>query len=175
MVKHGRNPKAPYSKFDRLARRKEVARLHFDLGYPGSEIADMMKKNPKTIYNDIDQIYEKLSKDLDNNDLNNYLIKTLFRLEKQRGKLVQLLDKQEDFDKIITAQRLILEIDNKISNITLRTKDVIEDNSKGMIKMFNQAVEEYNKAEQKKSKYSDRPAHTFNQGYKEGKFKLITE
>jgi len=175
MVKHGRNPKAPYSKFDRLARRKEVARLHFDLGYPGSEIADLMKKNPKTIYNDIDQIYEKLAKDLDKLDLDNWIVKQLIRLEKQRGQLVQLLDKQDQFEKIITTQRLILEIDNRITNIALRTKAVIEDTSKDMIKMFNNAVDEYNKAEMKKSKFSDRPANTFNQGYREHKFKLITE
>jgi len=175
MVKHGRNPKAPYSKFDRLARRKEVARLHFDLGYPGSEIADLMKKNPKTIYNDIDQIYEKLAKDLDKLDLDNWICKQLIRLEKQRGQLVQLLDKQDQFEKIVTTQRLILEIDNRITNIVLRTKAVIEDTSKDMIKMFNHAVDEYNKAEKKKSKYSDRIANNYNQGFKDSKFKMIFE
>jgi len=110
IAKHSRKSKAPYTKSERLERRREVARLHIDLGYPCTEIANLMKRDPHTIYKDIKAIYKQLSKEHQGQDLNDWFIKQLTRLEKQRGQLIQLLDKQTDFEKILSTQRLILEI-----------------------------------------------------------------
>jgi len=175
MVKHGIKSKAQDTKLERKSRRHEVARLHFDLGYSGLDIAHLMKRDKKTIYKDIECIYDDLAKEHKEMNLDNFLIKHITRLEKQRGQIVELKNKQSDFDKIMSAQKLILEIESKLSNITLRTRDIIDDNTKDMIKMFNHAVDEYNKDEKKKSKYSDRIANNYNQGFKDGKFKMIFE
>ncbi|MGI0048744.1 MAG: hypothetical protein ACREAW_04315, partial [Nitrososphaera sp.] len=42
---------APYTKAERLKRRKEVYRLHFELGVPAIRIADMMNVDKNTINN----------------------------------------------------------------------------------------------------------------------------
>lgn len=53
---------APYTKAERLKRRKEVYRLHFELGIPAIRIADMMNVDKNTVNNDIQLLYRELGK-----------------------------------------------------------------------------------------------------------------
>jgi len=174
--KKSRPLKAPYPKHDRIKRRKEVYRLYFDLGYSGVEIADFMNKDKKTIYADINHILNTIHKEQNEFDYSAWFVKQLTRLEKQRGQLFRLLEKnKDDFNNTMSIQKMILDVDSKISSLVLRDKDVRDDHTKIMIRLFNEAVDKYNKDEDKKSKFSDRMANNYNQGYKDGKFKMIFE
>ena len=175
MAKHGRKSTAPDTKLERDSRRQEVFRLHLELGYSGSEIANLMKRNPKTIYSDIHAILKRLYKESKGFDSEDWFIKQLTRLELERGKLVKLQEShKEDFDKVITVKKLILDIDTKISNLVIRTRDVKEDTQKFMAQVFNQLIEDYNKKENRKSELGG-SANTFDRQFKTKKFKLITE
>ena len=177
IVKHSRKSKAPYTKAERIERRKEVFRLHLELGYPGSEIANLMKRDPNTIYSDIKAILKRLYKESNLSfDSEDWFIKQLTRLELERGKLVKLQElHKDDFDKVITVKKLILDIDTKISNLVIRTRDVKEDTEKFMAQVFNQLIEDYNKKENRKSSIYGGTANTFDMQFKNKKFKLITE
>lgn len=132
-----------------------------------------MKKDKKTIYADIDQLFNILQKEHKQYDLDTWYLKQLTRLEKQRGQLSRLLDNQTDFMKIISIQKIILDIDSKISNMVLRTKDIQKETEKSMFEAFNTMVEDYNKNENRKSIKGLGDGDQYTQGFKTGKFKLI--
>ena len=105
----------PYSKNERDFRRKEVYRLHFDYGYSARKIAELMKINRNTVNGDIDYWYSKIIK---NNNIFNpefAIIVTLQRLEIQRSRLREQLDKTGQFQEKLALERLMYEIDSKIS------------------------------------------------------------
>ena len=107
----------PYSTKEKESRRKEVYRLHFDYGYSARKIADLMKVNRNTINGDIDYWYSKIIK---NNNVFNpefAIIVTLQRLEIQRSRLREQLDKTGHFQEKLALERLMYDIDSKISYI----------------------------------------------------------
>lgn len=177
IVKHSRKLKAPYSKAERIERRKEVFRLHLELGYPGSEIANLMKRDPNTIYSDIKAIMKRLYKESNLSfDSEDWFIKTLTRMELQRGQLIKLKESHKGaFEKELAIHRLILEIDTKISTLVVRTRDVKQDTEQFMQKVFNHVIEEFNKNEVRKSSTYADTAKTFDRQFKTKEFKLITE
>jgi len=105
----------PYSKNERDFRRKEVYRFHFDYGYSARKIAELMKINRNTVNGDIDYWYSKIIK---NNNVFNpefAIIVTLQRLEIQRSRLREQLDKTGHFQEKLALERLMYEIDSKMS------------------------------------------------------------
>ena len=105
----------PYSKNERDSRRKEVYRLHFDYGYSARKIAELMKINRNTVNGDIDYWYSKIIK---NNNVFNpefAIIISLQRLEIQRSRLREQLDKTGQFQEKLALERLMFDIDSKIS------------------------------------------------------------
>jgi len=107
----------PYSKSNRLARRKEVYRLHFDYGYLSSEIAELMNYNRNTISDDIGFWYQKTVLNVNTLDPSKVISINLQRLDIQRTRLREQLDKAKTFQEKLALERLILEIDSKIFNI----------------------------------------------------------
>jgi len=120
----------PYNKKDREARHKEVFRLHFEYGYSAVKIAEMMKVNRNTINNDINYLYLQLQKEWGSHDIHSWWMRQMRRLEMQRTRLREELDKDIDFEKRLVLEKMILEIDNRLlqSSIkTITTKDEIMD------------------------------------------------
>ena len=120
----------PYNKKDRDVRRNEVFRLHFEYGYSAVKIAEMMKVNRNTINNDINYLYSQLSKEWENHDIESWWMRQMRRLEMQRTRLREELDKESEFEKRLVLEKMILDIDNKLlqSSIkTITTSDVIVD------------------------------------------------
>ena len=104
----------PYNRQDRQARRNEVFRLHFEYGYSAVKIADMMKVNRNTINNDINCLYSQLSREWDNHDISSWWMRQIHRLEMQRTRLREGLDKETNFEKRLVLEKMILDIDNKL-------------------------------------------------------------
>jgi hypothetical protein len=107
----------PYTKKEQEERRKEVYRLHFELGYSAVKIADLLKFNRNTINTDIDFLYSQLAEQWNMYDTNSLIIKQVQRLELQRSRLLEELDKQEESSDKIIIEKLLFEIDNRITHI----------------------------------------------------------
>jgi len=106
----------PYSKSNRQARRKEVHRLHFEYGYQASKIADLLQINRNTINGDLDYWYLQSLLTVNTLDPSQAITTGLERLDVQRTRLREQLDKVETFQEKLALERLILEIDSKILN-----------------------------------------------------------
>lgn len=118
-----KNPNAPYSKKDRLARRKEVYRLHFELGWPAVRIADTMKIHRNTINDDIKHWYSKFVDQLNEYGYTALIQKHIIRAESQRTRLLEMLEKENDSDRKLSIERMIMDSESRLSNITFKAFD----------------------------------------------------
>jgi len=97
-----------------MSRRNEVHRLHFEYGYSAMKISELMKINRNTINGDIQYWNEEILKNTSIFNPEHIVIVNLQRLEIQRSRLRELLDKVESFQEKISLERLIFDIDSKI-------------------------------------------------------------
>lgn len=115
---------SPYTKAERTKRRQEVYRLHFERGLPVLKIATLMKVDKNTIYEDVRLLYREVDS-RDRIDFSTYYNIQRNRLELQRGRLVEYLDKMSDIEKKVAIERLIADIDFRL----LASAEKIEYNS----------------------------------------------
>ena len=109
--------RGPYSIQELEKRRTEVYPLHFEYGYSARKIAELMRINRNTINGDIKYWYSKISK---NNAIENpesAIIITVERLDLQRTRLREYLDKVKEIPVKLSVEKLIYDIDGKISHI----------------------------------------------------------
>jgi len=106
----------PYSKQELEKRRNEVYRLYFEYGYSARKIAELMNINRNTINGDIKHWYSKVAK---SNDIQpeSAIFTVLERLDIQRTRIREYLDKTSNVSEKITLERMILDIDSKIAQI----------------------------------------------------------
>jgi hypothetical protein len=138
----------PYSKQDRLARRNEVFRLHFEYGYSAVKIADIMKVNRNTITSDISYLYSQATKRWKSIDPSDWIIRYLERLDVQRSRLREEMDKTKNFQEKLGIERLILDVESKILQTQLKMLESVRQNHSLSIKWLNDWM--------KKNKYKDR-------------------
>jgi len=110
----------PYTKLETNNRQKEVFRLHFEIGYPAVKISEMLHINRNTINSDINFWYNEISKEWENSDCRSWLRKQIQRFEFQRARLIQDLEKQNKFQEKASIEKLIFEIDNKLTQLFLK-------------------------------------------------------
>lgn len=118
-----KNRNAPYSKKDRLARRKEVYRLHFEEGWPAVRIADTMNIHRNTINEDIKHWYSKFTKEINEYGFDGVIQKYLLRIESQRTRLLVMLRMEQNVDRKCSIERLIMDSESRLANITLKAFD----------------------------------------------------
>ncbi|MCH7648372.1 MAG: hypothetical protein IIA83_07185 [Thaumarchaeota archaeon] len=106
----------PYTKQEIIDRKNEVHRLHFEYGYSARKIADLMKVNRNTVNGDIDYWYSKIVDNTNEVDPSCAIMVNIQRLDIQRSRLREQLDKTETFQEKLALERLILEIDSRILN-----------------------------------------------------------
>jgi len=110
----------PYTKKQQEKRRNEVYHLHFEFGYPAQKIAEILKVNRNTANSDIDFCYSQLALDWEHHDVKKLIAKQLERFELQRSRLHEELEKCNTLSEKITLEKLILDIDQKISQIATK-------------------------------------------------------
>jgi len=110
----------PYPKHVKKERRDEVFKLHFDYGYSARKIADMMKISRNTISSDIRYCYSKIQKEDSSLTTEGYLSKLLYRLELQRTRCIENMEKMDDSDDTSAFEKMIFDIDCKLSQIILK-------------------------------------------------------
>ena len=111
-----------YTEKDKIRRQSEVFRLHFEYGYPAINIAGRLKINRNTINKDIQFWYGELSKGWKNSDFDSWLQKELNRFELQRCRIIKQIESSFMEKQVLQYERLLFDIDSKISYIVMRTK-----------------------------------------------------
>ena len=132
-----KKPNAPYSKKDRLARRKEVYRLHFELGYTAVRIADLMQIHRNTISEDIKYWYSKLSYQYTDYGFDALIQKHVIRFETQRTRLIERLEKETDWNRKLALEKTIMDLESKLLGITFRVADSEYSRSVFAVEMAN--------------------------------------
>ena len=127
----------PYSKHERQKRRDEVYRLHFEYGYSARKIADLMKINRHTIDSDIQYLYSTLQHANNKISFGDLINKQHIRFEYQRNRLMQILEKTNSIQEKQQLERLIFDIDSKLTNTYLKVCD-------SKLKNWDQAVDYIN-------------------------------
>jgi len=133
----------PYSKQDKQARQNEVYRYHFEYGYSARKIAELMKINRNTINGDIKHWYSIIS---NSNDIQpeSALFTILERLDIQRTRTREYLDKTSNISEKITIEKMILDIDCKIAQINQRIFESAQAMMSFAIKFLNDHLKEKN-------------------------------
>ena len=106
--------RGPYSKQELENRRNEVYRLHFEYGYSARKIAGFMKINRNTVNGDINYWYSRIAKNNSIFEPEYAVIFNLQRLEIQRSRLRERLDKS------------LFSFDIPDSNALQKMRDIIE-------------------------------------------------
>ena len=109
-----------YTKQEKTKRQEEVHRLHFDYGYSARKIAEMMNINKNTINSDVDYWYSKIAKKTNILNPEDSIVNSIERLNLQRNRLREALDKTVSFEERLKLERLIMESENKIGQMYLK-------------------------------------------------------
>lgn len=117
LVKSRQKP-GPQTRSQRRKRRAEVYRLHFQEGWPALRIAEVIHVDRNTVNADLKILYDKALSDYNPNNfkIQDYIPKTLFRLESQRDRLASRLADTNDLTAPIAIERLIADIDFRLFN-----------------------------------------------------------
>ena len=107
----------PYNKKDQEKRRDQVYALHFEKGYSAVKIAEMINANRNTINEDIKYWNRQIATQFGRENLGETLCRQIERLDIQRKRLVDELDKQKDISKKIQLEKLLFDIDYKITGV----------------------------------------------------------
>ena len=110
----------PYTKDEQRKRLEEVYRLHFEYGYSARKIAEFLKVNRGTINRDIMYWHASISNKWRHLDPTIFVMNQIERLELQRTRLRKQIDKVESFQEKIIIEKLVLDIDMKITNFQIR-------------------------------------------------------
>ena len=137
-TKSGKKKGGPYSETDRQKRRNEVYRLHFEYGYSALKISELMKINRNTINGDIQYWYSKVVKNWRASSPKFLVIKNIERLELQRTRLSEYLNNTNNLQEKLGIERMILDVESKISHTQLKLCNSMEKEHKLGTKWLNE-------------------------------------
>ena len=132
----------PYTKDEQRKRRDEVYRLHFEYGYSARKIAEFLKVNRGTINRDIMYWHASIVNKWRHLDPIALVINQVERLELQRTRLRKQLDTVESFQEKITIEKLVLDIDMKITNFQIRLVEAARNINKKIADGINEWQEQ---------------------------------
>jgi len=117
----------PYPTKEQIERFLKVFDLHFEKGYPAFIIAEKLNVNRNTISKDIQTWYRVLANDWKESDFDSWLQKQLNRFELQRCRLIKDLSGfSYNIKDKVAVERLIFDIDTRIMQLVVRTKENYE-------------------------------------------------
>jgi len=131
----------PYPKHVKKQRRDEVFKLHFDYGYSARKIADMMKISRNTISSDISYCYSQVQKEESRISIDDYLNKLFYRLELQRTRCIENMEKIKDSDNISSFEKMIFDIDCKLVQILMKLQTSNQSNYDTVMNILNHYLE----------------------------------
>jgi len=135
----------PYPKSEKMKRREEVYKLHFDYGYSARKIAEFLNINRGTINRDVMFWHADIAKKWRHYDPELFGMKQIERLEMQRTRLRKQLDTTETFRERITIEKFIFDINNKIVNFQIRISESFNQTAMMAAEMINEKLEKQKK------------------------------
>ena len=111
-----------YTKKERNERRAKVFQLHFEYGNSARKISQLMSINRDTINRDVSFWYSELRIEDDKVRIEDWINKQLSRLESQRGRIRKELDSDITLQEKLQVEKMILELDSKISNMIFKIR-----------------------------------------------------
>ncbi len=106
----------PYTKQEQEKRRNKVYELYFEKGHSAIKISEELDVNRNTVNSDIKHLLSQVSSRLGEDQITGAVLTQIQRLEIQRRRLLCFLD-QKDFQKTITVEKILLEVEGKICSI----------------------------------------------------------
>ena len=143
--------RGPYTKSEKELRRNEVYRLHFEYGYSARKIAYLMKINRNTINGDIDFLYGITLKNYNLVNPGTAIIKQITKLEIQKTRLREQLDKTQNHSEKISIERLLFDIDSKLISIRIK----MSESHYRVHQLATSWLNRYSKNHQQTSRYFD--------------------
>jgi len=107
----------PYTKPEQEKRRRQVYEMHFEKSQSASHIAEELDVNRNTISEDIKYWYSELASEFDEFDVKNLMLKQHSRMESQRTRLVQMLEKEQNINNVIKIEKMIFDLDCAITKM----------------------------------------------------------
>jgi len=115
-----------YTKAEKLKRQDEVYRLHFEYGYSARKISELMKIPRSTINGDVYYWYTQIANNSNFLDPEITIMINFQRLDIQRSRLRENLDKVENFQQRHAIEKMIFDIDCKIINTQMKLADTMK-------------------------------------------------
>ncbi len=135
----------PHSAAEKLARRNEISRYHFDYGYSARKIADILKINRNTVNSDIQFLYSQSARNWVSYEPEKWVQIHTSRLELQRTRLREMLDSAEKIQEKVVIERMLLDLESRIINIHLKLTESIQ-------KVYNKTISQLNSIMKKEGK-----------------------
>ena len=110
----------PYTKQEQEERRIKVYELYFEKGHSALKIAETLGVNRNTINSDIKYWYTQMTAQIGGQNVGAIVLKEIERLEIQRKRLLEQLEKQTDFASKVALEKMIFEIDSRIAGFASR-------------------------------------------------------
>ncbi len=134
----------PYSTKDRKLRREKVADLYFDRGLSVVNIARTLDVNRNTVSKDVNYCFLQLSKEYFGFESSAICMAQFHRMEIQRARLVDLLNKSLEFKDRLALERMLTNIENKIMQAALKISSNKENNTRTARIIYNSWAKEQN-------------------------------
>ena len=112
----------PYTKPEQEKRREEIFKLHFEYGYPAVRIAKLLNVNRNTINEDIKRLCSEMHEESKTTFSKDWLDKQFTRLELQRARLREELDKDISLKDRLQIEKYITNIDLNISSMIVKVE-----------------------------------------------------
>ena len=114
----------PYTEQQKSERQKKVYQLHFEKGYSAVRISAELGINRNTVNSDIKAGYLHLTDELPDDEVGALFLSQLHALKAKKARLVDSLEKQSEQKNMIQYERLIYDIEWKISQMILKLMPV---------------------------------------------------
>lgn len=141
LVKKG----GPYNKKEKESRRYEVHKLHFEYGYSARKISELIKVNRNTINGDLQYWYSKIVEEENIPKPDLAIILIMHRLDIQRTRLREQIDKTNLFKEKILLERQVYEIDCKMLYTFHRLAESVTGRENYSIERLNEWLKRKNK------------------------------
>jgi predicted DNA-binding protein YlxM (UPF0122 family) len=109
----------PYTKNEQDERRKKVYSMYFEKGFSAIKIANELQVNRNTINQDVKFLRSGLTQK-DQIKPAIWLLEQKEHLEQQKDRLLELLEITKDFEQRLRVEKIILDIEGKITNLVIR-------------------------------------------------------
>jgi len=113
----------PYTKKEQEERRQKVYELYFEKGINAITVANQLGVNRNTINSDIKYWLGNMAAQIGSERIGGILLKQIERLEFQRRRLLDELEKQKNFSRKLLIEKILFEIDYKIGTMVSKITD----------------------------------------------------